>query len=140
MILGGKKSVHQTFVQAAGNGTYLRADDLRHAIAASNSLHHTLLRFAQKFLEQVSETAVVNGRNSVAPRLARWLLMAADRLENQELPFTHEFVGMMLCVRRAGVTQAVRELEKEGLVKLRRSHIRILDRKGVEEKASRLGR
>jgi CRP-like cAMP-binding protein len=64
-------------------------------------------------------------------RLARWLLMADDRAEERELPFTHEFLSLMLGVRRAGVTVALNGLEAEGLIRTSRGTITILDRNGL---------
>ena len=65
--------------------------------------------------------------------MARWLLMAADRLDNGELPLTHEFLSMMLGVRRPGVTVAIQELERAGVISRRRGRIVIVDRKALEK-------
>jgi CRP-like cAMP-binding protein len=56
------------------------------------------------------------GRNKVEERLARWLLLTSDRLDNSELPLTHEFLAMMLAVRRPGVTVAIQDLEQRALI------------------------
>jgi CRP-like cAMP-binding protein len=58
--------------------------------------------------------------------------MADDRIDGDELPMTHEFLAMMLAVRRPGVTTAIRELERAGLITTKRSRITILDRDGLE--------
>ena len=68
-------------------------------------------------------------------RLARWLLMAHDRTGGDELTLTHEFLAIMLGVRRPGVTAALGFLEKQGLVQAHREAISVIDRKDLEEAA-----
>ena len=82
-------------------------------------------RYVQSFLDQTAQTAVSNGRSSIEERLARWLLMAADRLDDEEMPLTHEFLAMMLSVRRPGVTVAVQELERDGTIERRLKRLRV---------------
>ena len=84
------------------------------------------------FLFQTTSTALANGRSKIEERLARWLLMAEDRIDGDELPLTHEFLSLMLGVRRPGVTIALQALEREGLIAHRRAIITILDREGLE--------
>lgn len=106
-------------------GQAMRAKALRDAITTSVTLHHSLLRYVQSFLDQTAQTAVSNGRSSIEERLARWLLMAADRLDDEEMPLTHEFLAMMLSVRRPGVTVAVQELERDGTIERRLKRLRV---------------
>ena len=80
---------------------------------------------------QASQTAVANGRGRLNERLARWLLMWHDRLRSSELDVTHEFLSLLLGVRRPGVTVALHELEGLGLISSTRNHVRILDRAGL---------
>jgi CRP-like cAMP-binding protein len=69
-------------------------------------------------------------------RLARWLLMAQDRVESDEVPLTHEFLGVMLGTYRPGVTKAIQALEKEKLIAPRRGIIRVLNRRGLEKRSN----
>ena len=62
--------------------------------------------------------------------------MAADRLDDEEMPLTHEFLAMMLSVRRPGVTVAVQALEREGIIERRRGRIFITDREALEKRAN----
>jgi CRP-like cAMP-binding protein len=133
VVLGGDRNENDTFMQAAGSGQCIRATDLRQAIGNSVTLHRSLLRYTHSFLNQATRTAVANGRSKIEERLARWLLMAADRLDNGELPLTHEFLSMMLGVRRPGVTVAIQELEHRGAISRRRGRIVILDREALEK-------
>jgi CRP-like cAMP-binding protein len=136
VLLGDDRSSYETFVQVAGEGKSISARALQEAIKSSLSLHKIMLRYVHYFLDQTAQTAVANGRSSIEERLARWLLMAADRVDDEELPLTHEFLAMMLCVRRPGVTIAVQELEREGVIERRRGRIFITDRKALEKKSS----
>ena len=68
-------------------------------------------------------------------RLARWLLMAQDRIQDDILPLTHEFLSIMLAVRRPGVTVALKALRERDLISYRRGEITIKDRKGVAQLA-----
>ena len=78
----------------------------------------------------------MNSRGNVEERLARWLLMAHDRIDGDELALTHEFLSIMLGVRRASVTDMLRILAEEDLVALKRGTITILDRKTLQTRSN----
>ena len=90
-----------------------------------------LLNFVNAFLIQTSHTALSNGTATIEERLARWLLMAQDRLDGDEVPLTHEFLSLMLGVRRVGVTGALNQLARKGVIRLSRGRIWIVDREGL---------
>jgi hypothetical protein len=98
-------------------------------------LRALLLRYALAFQAQVAQTAACNGRHPVERRLARWLLMAHDRAEGDTFPMTHEFLSMMLGVRRAGVTVAAGALQRAGLIHYDRGGLAVTDRPGLEAAA-----
>src|SRR5256885_6275684 len=128
IVLGSDdRAQHATYIQAAGKGLRISAARLREADERSNTLHRAMLRFAHSFLAQTTTTALANGRSKIEERLARWLLMADDRIDG-DLLLTHEFLGLMLGTHRPGVTIAVQALEKAGLITKRRRHITIVDR------------
>ncbi len=136
VVLGSDRAAHETFIQAAGTGLRISAKNLRDADSRSISLHRAMLRYALSYLLQTTSTALANGRSNMEERLARWLLMAQDRLEDDEVPLTHEFLSLMLGTYRPGVTKAIQVLEREGLIVARRGGIRIVDRKGLEKRSS----
>jgi CRP-like cAMP-binding protein len=135
VILGGDQSPHSTYIQAAGEGRRIAADELREAMKASESLRTLLLKFVQVFMVQTAHTAIANARAHIDQRLARWLLMAHDRTGDNTLPLTHEFLSLMLGVRRAGVTMALQSLKRQKLIDSGRNQIVILNRKGIERAA-----
>ena len=127
IVLGNDRSLNETFMQVAGQGQRIAADKLRRAIAESRSLERALVGFAYSFMNQTANTALSNGTATLEERLARWLLMANDRLRGDEVPLTHEFLSLMLGVRRAGVTVALHYLEQRALIRLARKQIVITD-------------
>jgi len=136
IVLGSDRSPHETFIQVAGEGKRIAADKLRAAMQKSRSLERAFLKCAHEFMNQTANTALSNGTATLEERLARWLLMANDRLEGNEIPLTHEFLSLMLGVRRAGVTVALNYLEQRGIIQLARGDIIILDREGLTASAN----
>lgn len=136
ILLGADRWPNETYVQMPGYGRVLDADILREALAASPTMQARFLRYAQVFTVLTGQTALANGRAKIDERLARWLLMASDRLERDEMPLTHEFLALMLGVRRPGVTDALHRLEGDLLIRARRGSITIRDREGLERAAN----
>ena len=136
IVMGTDRSPHQTFVQSAGRGWRIRSDDLRAAIGNSATLHQRCLLYGHAFLLQTGYTAMANGRSKIEDRLARWLLMAHDRVDGDTLALTHEFLSIMLGVRRPGVTHALNLLERMGLIQASRGTITIIDRDGLIESSN----
>ena len=136
VVMGTDRSPHQTFVQSAGRGWRIRSDDLRAAIGKSVTLHQRFLLYGHAFLLQTGYTAMANGRCKIEDRLARWLLMAHDRVDGDALALTHDFLAVMLGVRRPGVTHALNLLERTGLIQASRGTITIIDRDGLIENSN----
>lgn len=135
ILLGGDRSPNSTYIQAVGSGRRIAANALRKAVQESPSLASLLLGYVQSFMVQTAHTAVANARGRLPERLARWLLMAQDRIGGNTLPLTHEFLALMLGVRRAGVTETLHVLTRRRLIKPSRGQIEVLNRKGLESVA-----
>lgn len=134
VVLGDDQSPHSTYMQVAGGGLQIATKELR-AMAASGTLHQMLLRYGQAFMVQTAHTAIANARANIERRLARWILMAHDRTRVATLPLTHEFLSLMLGVRRPGVTEALQSLKRAKLIDTGRNSILVLNRKGIERLA-----
>lgn len=132
VVLGEPSDDVEALVQCSGTALTMPAEQLQLAMAQDTALRTLLLRYALLHHTQVARTAACNGRHQIDLRLARWLLMAHDRNDGDEFPMTHEFLGMMLGVRRASVTLAAGLLQKAGLVHYRAGRITITDRPGLE--------
>jgi CRP-like cAMP-binding protein len=135
VVLGGDLAAHDTYMQIAGSGFRLPASALVTAMSASVSLKALLLLYVQTLFVQTGYTALANARLKLDERLARWLLMCQDRVRADKFAVTHEFVAVMLGVRRPGVTIAIQELEGMGLIKATRGEILILKRDRLVELA-----
>jgi len=136
IVLGGDRAQHATYIQVAGKGQRMSAARLREVDEQSPAFHRAMLRYVRAFLAQTTTTALANGRSKIEERLARWLLMADDRLGGDEIHLTHEFLGLMLGTHRPGVTLALQALERTGFIATRRGSIRILDRKALEKSSN----
>ncbi|MSP76282.1 MAG: Crp/Fnr family transcriptional regulator [Rhodospirillaceae bacterium] len=136
VVLGDDRSVNEALVQSAGASWRIATPALRQAMAASPTLTATLLRYIHVLIVQASQTALANGRGKLDERLARWLLMWHDRLRDDNLTITHEFLALLLGVRRQGVAVALHDLESKALIKSTRSLIKILDRAGLQRAAN----
>jgi CRP-like cAMP-binding protein len=135
VALGVRTTPLEFFIQLAGDGLRMTSHELEEVIDERPSLHRVLLRYAQVMNVQTSGTAFANAEHTVETRLARWLLMCHDRVDGDDIPITHEFMAMMLGVRRAGVTTAMHILEADGLIVAKRGVITILHRERLEELA-----
>jgi CRP-like cAMP-binding protein len=135
VLMGLDRSQNETYIQLTGTGLRIAVTQLRHAIGQSTALHSSLLRYGYAFHMQITQTLFANGRGHVEARLARWLLLAHDRAESDELHLTHEFLGIMLGVRRASVTDTLRTLAEDDLIALKRNTITILDRKALRARS-----
>jgi CRP-like cAMP-binding protein len=138
VVHGTDRSPCDIFMQVEGDGYCIAAHKLREALSQSISLLKHLLRYGHAFAIQANYTALANARGNIGERLARWLLMARDRLDSDEMILTHEFLALMLGVRRAGVTGALQAFESQGLVETARGSVTIKDRGGLEECANGL--
>ncbi|HEY2068195.1 MAG TPA: Crp/Fnr family transcriptional regulator [Rhizomicrobium sp.] len=135
VVMGNHRSPNSTYMQIAGETRRISSIALRKTLQQSPSLRTLFLHFAQVFMTQAAQTAVANGRAKLDERLARWLLMAHDRMAADDVPLTHEFLSVMLGVRRASVTVALDGFKKRGLIDTRRGGITVLDRKAIEKVA-----
>lgn len=135
MLLGSQRSSHRALVQIPGAGWRIKASAASKAFAADGVFRSACLRYVNFLLLQLSQTALCNRLHSAEERLARWLLLCADRGESGELPLTHEMLSHMLGTRRATVTLTAATFQEAGLVRYQRGRITILDHKNLEQAA-----
>ncbi len=135
VLLGCGQSPNSTYIQVAAEAQRIAPDALRKAMKASQTLQAALLKYVHVFAMQTAHTAISNAWARLGERLARWILMGHDRVKGNLLPLTHEFLALILGVRRPGVTEALHLLESKALIKSARGRITVLDRKGLERMA-----
>lgn len=133
VVLETDQSPYDCYMQAAGHGYKVAVPVIGDLMLRSAAFRRMLLNSAHVFMCQTASTVLANGRGTVERRLARWLLMAHDRLDGDTLVLTHEFLGLMLGTRRAGVTVALQALDRQGLVERQRGRVTIRDRRALME-------
>ena len=127
----GESNVH-VLVQGAGTALRLSSASFRRQLGLSAPLRQSIGRYTHVLMTQFAQTVGCNRFHVVEQRLARWLLMTADRAHSDMFRVTQEFLASMLGVRRAGVTKAAGQLAHRGLIQYRRGNLAILDRPGLE--------
>jgi CRP-like cAMP-binding protein len=135
ILLKTRRTPNRTFMQVAGSGLAIPVDRLEQVLQQHPEDSDLLLRYVQSCELQLAYSALANARYEMPQRLARWLLMSHDRIRLPDLPLTHEFLSIMLGVRRPGVTDQVHILEGLGIIKATRGNIQILDRPKLEKLA-----
>jgi CRP-like cAMP-binding protein len=131
-FIGGVTSPNEFMVQVSGNGFRMRAEVFKEEADRRGPLHRLLVLYNTAFQMQVSYSVACNGLHKIEQRCCRWLLMTADRVGSDVLPLTHEFLSIMLGVRRPSVTEVLHPLQNRGLIHNGRGTIKIVDRPAVE--------
>jgi CRP-like cAMP-binding protein len=132
-VLGTMRSPHRCVMEVQGEALQIGAQELRRAMDESPLLRQQLLNYVQALLVQNAQSALCNARHNLEERLARWLLLTRDRLDDDAVPLTHDLLSMMLGVRRAGVTTALEQLERSGAVRRKRGAVEIANRARLEQ-------
>lgn len=132
VVLGATRSPHRCVVQVPGSALRIATDNLKRAFDELPCFRNLLLAHVQAVMTEGTQLVVCNTRHRLKERLARWLLVAHDRLDGDEIPLTHESLSRAIAVRRAGVTVAVGQMEDGGIVRLGRGRLTILDRPALE--------
>lgn len=132
-LLGGQAMPIRAVVQASGAAYRLSAGVAKAMFARGGRFQLLALNLARLLIQQVAQTALCNLHHSVEQQLSRWLLQSLDRMQGNELRMTHEMIATLLGVRRQGVTEAARKLEKRNAIAYFRGHIVVLDRQVLEQ-------
>jgi CRP-like cAMP-binding protein len=126
-ILGRNWLPFRVVAQVPGRAVRIPTDVVASMVAGCGPLHHRLLDYTHQIIAQVAQSAICNRFHSAKQRLARWLLMTADRAGTNELPLTHEFISYMVGGPRSAVTEAAAELRESGAIDYRRGLIVVRD-------------
>ncbi len=135
LVLGDEISAHDAEVQIPGAALCMPASALRNAIEISPKLQKILLRYGHALLIAAAQSAACNSSHVLERRLARWLLAASDCTGSKVLPLSHEYISMMLGVRRAGVTVAAQSLHAAGLIEYAHGRMTVVNRHALEASA-----
>lgn len=133
VLMGAESTPYRTIVQIEGHAWRLSADAFQRVVDERPAVRRLLLRFAQYFTDQISQAVACNRLHTLDERCARWLLLTHDRVGGDAFELTHEFLALMLGVRRAGVSVAMGALQAAGVVRYTRGRVEVLDRPRLEE-------
>lgn len=133
LVLGIEDTPLLSLVQGAGSALRINADRFTRLLEQCPVLNQRMKGYVYFVMNQLAKTAACNHFHEIEARLARWLLMTQDRAGSNQLYLTHEFLAIMLGVRRAGVTIAAIALQNRGLIGYHRGEIDVLDRPGLIE-------
>ena len=133
--LGSRVSSVTSLVQVSGVSFKISASRFRSIVAQNQHLQDLIVRFNEMQSGQIQQTAACNALHDVESRLSRWLLQTSDRTNSDTIPFTREFLGKMLGVRRGTVSAAAAKFENAGLIKTHRGQIKLLDRDRLKKEA-----
>ncbi len=131
LLLGGESAAGEVFVQVPGDALVMAAARFHHHMEQP-AFKRILLLYTQALLTQIAQCSACNNHHALAGRCARWLLQTHDRVRGDEFPLTHDFLGLMLGVRRATVSEAAQALQGRGLIRYHRGVVTISNRTGLE--------
>lgn len=135
LFLGADTPPSCAIVQSGGDSYRIAAAPMKAEFAGGGTLQAMALKYALALMVQMAQTAACNRHHKLEQRLCRWLLLGLDRSSSDELRMTQEAIAGMLGVRREGVTTAAGKLQASGLIRWSRGRMKVLDRKGLEQRA-----
>ena len=135
ICLDEREALSSVYVQVPGTALKIDARLFRSEFDRSPTLNLIMLRYIHAFFNQVAQSAACAHLHRVEQRCCRWLLMTRDRMPSGDFLLTHEFLGMMLGVRRTTVTDVMGTLQKAGLIRYRRGHVTVLDHEALRQRA-----
>lgn len=135
VALGVKKSSNRALVQGAGIALKMKTADFLAECAGGGALPRLLQRYTHTLLMQISQSAACSRYHQSEARLARWLLMTADRMQSEKFQITQKFLSDMVGVRREAVSKSAANLQQQQLISYSRGNVTIVDRTGLEATA-----
>lgn len=135
VVLGSPIASQRSIASMPGTALRISATDLTAVLADRPHIREHLLRYVQALIAQNTQSVLCAARHEINQRLARWLLLANDRIQSDILHITHELLAASLGVRRASITNALLQFEAEGIVQKTRGAVRVVDRLGLESRA-----
>jgi CRP-like cAMP-binding protein len=133
--LGSRVASVSAIVQVSGTSLCISASRFRSLAAQSHQIRDMSIRYAELQTGQIEQTAACNALHDIPGRLSRWLLQTADKIEDDTIPFTREFLGKMLGVQRGTISVVAAKFEADGLIHTHRGRIELLDKKGLKKRA-----
>jgi len=137
--LGNHRASARAIVQIDATAWRMTAVDFRTALDQSPALRKMALASSELMLAQMQQTAACNALHTADRRLCRWIVQVRDRIDEDVIRLTHDFLAQMLAVRRPTVSLIAYGLQQAGVIRYQRGKITILDRAGLERGACECG-
>jgi CRP-like cAMP-binding protein len=134
-LMGTRQSLNRVYTQIEGRGFSCEIDVGRAEFRRCDAFHDLALRYVQAQLVQSMQSAGCNAKHEIHQRLARWLLICADRAHSNTFKMSQEFLSHMLGSSRPTVSMAAGTLKQKNLITYVRGVIRIIDPRGLEAEA-----
>jgi CRP-like cAMP-binding protein len=135
VMLDAAETTMPTFVQIPGEAIRIKAAAVKEVYDRSGALKKIINRYIHTVIVVGSQSVACNRLHNIEARLARWLLMSSDSVGSNDVNLTHEYLAVMLGVRRAGVSEAAAKLQERSLIRYNRGNVSILDRESLEAAA-----
>jgi CRP-like cAMP-binding protein len=132
VLLDATETTMPTFVQIPGEAVRIKASTVKEVYERGGALKKIVNRYIHTVIVVSSQSVACNRLHHIEARLARWLLMSSDGVGSNEVNLTHEYLAVMLGVRRAGVSEAAAKLQERNLIRYNRGNVMILDRPSLE--------
>ena len=134
-LLGHSQGAHSVIMQGSGAGLRIRMGIVKEEFLKGGPFAQLVHSFVYMQMVQMAQSVLCNRLHPVESRMARWMLTAGDRIQNDQLQLTQEFLAQMLGSRRSTVTVSAGNLQREGLIDYTRGRVRIVNRPGLEAKS-----
>jgi CRP-like cAMP-binding protein len=131
-VLGIQRSPNRCLMSVPGYALRIAVADLRRVAHRYPDIQQQLFSYVHALLVQNTQTTLCSARHSLEERLSRWLLLAADRLDDRVIPVTHDVLSVILGVRRASITTTLAKLERSGGLIRQRGCIDLHDHAALE--------
>lgn len=133
-VLGIRRSPNRCLMSVPGYALRIAVSDLRRVAHRYPDIQQQLFSYIHALLVQNAQTTLCSARHSLEERLTRWLLLAADRLDDRVIPVTHDMLSGILGVRRASVTTTLAGLEQTGGLVRQRGGIDVCDHAALKRR------
>jgi CRP-like cAMP-binding protein len=133
--ISGQNANAQLIVQLSMQSRRIGSAHFKKAYEQSAAVRHMVHVGNEMLIEQMQQSAACHALHEAEQRLARWLLQSHDYAGQDVLDLTQEFVSEMIGVRRTTVSLLATNLQAEKLINVRRGHVTILDREGLESRS-----
>ena len=132
VVLKAATTTMETLTQVPGDAVRVKAEVIQEEYDRGGAFHDVINRYMHVVVVNGSQSAACNATHRVESRFCRWLLMSSDGIGSDEVALTHEYLAVMLGVRRATVTEVAIKVQDAGLISYHRGRVKIRDRAGVE--------